>query len=224
MKKSTFLFALTFMLFCFSSCENKSEESPKQAEVKPEVLIKNCYAGYKKSLLDGDGKTTVEYVNKAGIDYYSAILDYVMEADSERVASLPLIDKLMVLSLRMRTSDKKLREMKTGEDLFIYGVNRRFIGNEGVRASELGEIILHPDRATAKVLRNGQEIPMQFKFLKEDGKWKFDVKYMLVNTGYGLQQVIVQKGISEEEYVKELLTNINMSSDIPADIWEPVGK
>lgn len=217
---------LSFLLMIFTislfSCSKSEEKAELSNMISQEVLVKNCYKAYQDALLAGDGKTSLKLINQGGIDYYNALFKYVLEADSETVAIMPLMDKLMVLSLRFRTDRNTLLRMdKNGESLYEYGVNQGLVGTNSIKQAELGTILINNDVATARVLQNGQEVPMQFKFVKEDNKWKFDAKYMLVQTGFALQQHLVEKGISEDDFIIETLEKMS-AKPVENGIWHPV--
>lgn len=218
------LFGFLLMIFTISlfSCNKADEKTEPSNTISQEILVKNCYKAYQSALLSGDGKTSLKLINQAGIDYYDAIFKYVLEADSETVATMPLMDKLMILSLRFRTDRNTLLRMeKNGESIYEYGVNQGLVGANSVRQAELGTIMISDNEATARVLQNGQEIPMQFKFVKEDNKWKFDAKYMLVQTGFALQQYLVEKGVSEDDFIQETLEKMS-SKPVDDEIWHPI--
>ncbi len=222
MKLMKYLFVFVVVAFSATSCENKEKKENTIQDMDPQFLVKNCYKNYKQGLLKGNGKLAIANINKAGMEYYDIIMDYVLEADSTTVTAMPLIDKLMILSLRWRSNPNDLIKLKeSGINLFEYGVNMGFIGQEAISNSELGSITFKDNIATARVINNGREIPMQFKFVKEEGKWKFDVKYVMMQTGYGLQQFIGQSGMSEEEYMMDLLSKMS-SKPLSNDVWKPI--
>ncbi len=214
--------AFVFAVFVVSGCQEEEKKKGVSEIMNPDFLVKDCYSNYKQGLLKSDGKLAIANINKSGIEYYDILMDYVMEADSSTIASMPLIDKLMILSLRWRSNPNDLIKLReSGMNLFEYGVNNGFIGQEAVSNSTLGKITFNEDVATARVFNNGQEIPMQFKFIKENGKWKFDVKYVMMHTGYGLQQFVVESGMTEEEYILDLLSKMS-AKPMSNEMWHPI--
>jgi hypothetical protein len=222
MKILKIVLTLSLLIVSISSCNNEDETMNSSKENDPHLMVKECYKNYKQGLLSNNGGQTVRFVSQSGIDYYDKLLLDVIESDSTTVASKSMIDKLMILSLRWRLTPNQILELsESKESLFEYGVANGLIGQDIIESSELGRISISGDKATARIFKNGQEIPMQFKFVKEEGNWKFDVKYIIERSEAGLQQYLIQSGVSEEQYIMNVLSEMS-ESPVTDVIWNPI--
>lgn len=84
-----------------------------------ETLIRKTFEGYKSAILHDKGEEAINYVDSRTIKYYTDILDVVKNADSTKLNSLSLIDKVTAFSVRHRATSKEINSMK-GSDLFVY--------------------------------------------------------------------------------------------------------
>lgn len=213
------------VIFTLTSCDKVDENKVDIVVVNDEALIRNCYAHYKNGLLNRDGKATAKYVNESGLAYYEAIFDYALTADSQAVAVLPIMDKLMVLSFRRKLNEATFLTIeKENTPIFEYAVDNGFVGMEAIQNSEIGEITITNNTAITTVLSNGKEMPVQFRFVKVGGKWKFDAKFITMHVSKGLNHYLVQSGKTENEYIMNILTQIAPDKAIEATIWEPIKK
>ena len=64
-----------------------------------EKLVKKSFDNYKTSILNDKGEKAVKYVDSRTIKFYSDILELVKTADSTKVETLSILDKLMVFQL-----------------------------------------------------------------------------------------------------------------------------
>ena len=80
-----------------------------QEQTVPE-LVKASYEGYRQAVLEDNGALASTYVSRITIAYYDSAISLARTADSLRVDSLPLIEKMTVLLIRGKMST----EMITG--------------------------------------------------------------------------------------------------------------
>ena len=85
----TFFFLITISVF--------GQESDEE-------LVRKSFDSYSKSLLNNNAEDVIKFVDSRTIKYYSDILDLVKNADSTKVESLSLLDKMMVLAISYNVS------------------------------------------------------------------------------------------------------------------------
>ncbi|MFY7734196.1 MAG: hypothetical protein ACOVSR_11990, partial [Bacteroidia bacterium] len=71
---------------------------------REEKLVIKAFENYKSAILNDKGEEAVKHVDSRTIKYYTDVLALVISADSAKVDSLSILDKLMVFSIRHRTT------------------------------------------------------------------------------------------------------------------------
>ena len=69
--------------------------------------VKECFSRYKSAILNDEGEKAADYVDSRTINYYSKMLEVTKAADSAEVNRLNILDKLMVFTIRHRTSKRR---------------------------------------------------------------------------------------------------------------------
>ena len=94
MKK--FLFVLISCFLVFSLFADEVHES---------------FEYYRTAILSEDGETAVQYLNQASINYYDDMLKDALYLKESEFEERTILDKLMILRLRMNFSAKELKNM-----------------------------------------------------------------------------------------------------------------
>jgi hypothetical protein len=185
-----------------------------------EASIRSVYESYKTSLLNQDGSQAVKYVTASTIEYYDEMKEIALIVSEDAVRNLSTMNKYMVLILRHMVEPNVLSEM-TAEELFIYGVNEGLIGEEDVANSDIGEVSINGDIATAVYINNGQPTSLEYEFAKDDGQWKLDLTSIMPVADQAMKQVILSSGYDEDEYLCMLLEYIS-GKKVSDNIWQPL--
>src|SRR5687767_6082502 len=123
-------------------------------QVNNDVLIKQAFNGYKTAILNDRGDEALKFIDTITINYYGYILELVKNADSILVDSLSLLDKLMVLSVRHRTSRQDILSFD-GKKLLVYAIKSGMVGKSSVANITIGEVKVDRDIAKGQVVNNG---------------------------------------------------------------------
>ncbi len=185
-------------------------------------LVRGSFNNYKKSILEGQGKEAVKYVNSKTIEYYDKELDLVINGDSSAINSLGVIDKLTVFVARHRVPKKDLLKM-TGRDFFIYAVDHGMIGKNTVVTVQIGDVTVEGSFANGQMISNGQKTPLYFQFSQEENEWKVDLTSIFPQTNMALTKMISEQGLSDNDFIFQTLESLT-GRKIANDIWMPLNK
>lgn len=183
-------------------------------------LVKNSFNNYKKSILEGQGKEAIRYVNSKTIDYYDNELDLAINGDSSTISQLGVMDKLTVFIARHRIPKKDLVDM-TGKDFFIYAVDNGMIGKNSVITTQIGDVNVEGNFANGQMISNGQKTPLYFQFSKENNEWKVDLTSIFPPTNMALTKMLSDQGLSDNDFIFQTLESLT-GRKVAKDIWRPL--
>ena len=202
-----------FGLLCIIilSCTSNTKED--------ETSIKQTFDGYKAAILADQGKKAIEYLDKHTIDYYSRLLELTKKADSLEVDKLNVLDKLMVLIMRLKLNKDELKSMDS-KGLLEYAINNGMIGKESVEQSSLGNIKVKNDKGEAEYVVGGKKTPLFIEFYKEAGGWKLDITSIMDESIEALNAKIREEGMTENDFVKGVIES-RYEEPVTSELWTP---
>lgn len=183
-------------------------------------LIRKAFTVYKTGILNDNADDALSVVDSHTVKYYADILNDVKKADSVRINSLSLINKVTVLGIRASATKNEILAMR-GTDAFIYAVKKGLVGKNSVMNDTVGEITIDKDFAKAELLDIHEKTGLFFHFYKEDGKWKIDLTALFPISNIVLQRMIEKSGKNENEFLFEILT-IMSGKKVTSDIFNPI--
>ena len=195
MKNFFLLLALFLFLTKVSNAQNDQE------------LVKQSFEKYKSSILTDKGEQAVDYVDSRTIGYYSEMADLIKGADSLQVNSLPLMDKLIVFTIRHRATNEEILSFD-GKALLVYAIQRGMIGKNSVVSTSIGEVTVNGDFAKGQFVSKGKAISIYFHFYREEGYWKIDLTSLFPNSMMAMKKIISESGQSENEYLGMILETL----------------
>jgi hypothetical protein len=204
---------LLFALICFVAIgfgQSKSDQDE----------IKSCFASYKASLLESNGKETIKQVDQTTFKYYERILKTCISGDSVSVEALPLLDKITVLALRHRINKEEILKMDASS-LLEYSINSGMVGKNSVMNIELGDVEVSGKFAKGQVITNGKAAPLFFHFNQEGNQWKIDITSIFKPSQMALQKMIKGMGQSENQFVINML-QMATGKSVKNSIWQPL--
>lgn len=193
MKKTSIVFILFFFIALSSF-----------GQVNNEALIKQTFNNYKNAILNDKGDEALAFVDSRTIQYYSDVLTLVKEADSVKVDSLSLLDKLMVFAIRHRTSREDILSFD-GKKLLAYAIKSGMVGKSSVADISIGEVKIEMDMAKGQLVLNGLAAPFYFHFYKEDGQWKLDLTSIFTVSTFAFRKEVEDSGLGENEFLFSIL-------------------
>jgi hypothetical protein len=182
--------------------------------------IDKCFSEFKMAILDADGKKAVRLIDKETIEDYSQILGKAKSLDSLRLEKETEVNKYNVLKVRHLFSKEEILTMN-GEKLFISVVDQSVSGNGNIKNYCLGNIKVENNNAKAERISNEGKTPFVHLFSKENGAWKIRMKVSSSPIDIVIKQGALDNGASENEYIFEMLRNMNGKDPSP-QIWAPL--
>lgn len=208
MKKLTILTLAFLFILTVSTFAQRSEEES----------IKKVYESYSKFAFNENGEKAVKLLDSRTISYYDMILENVKNADSLKLESLSLDDKITVLLTRYQTPKEDILKFN-GTSYFIYAINNGTVSKNSVDGSlTLGKITVDGKFAKGQIFADGIASSHFAHFYKERGKWRYSL-LSNINSGTFLQEISNALGGEKE------LINTIFSLNTPyqnKDIWLPI--
>lgn len=194
--------------------------TPCYGQKKVEKQVRAAFDNYKSAILNDQGEEAIKHVDSRTIQYYSDILEKTKHADADEVNALSILDKIMVFSIRHRTTKAQILSFD-GSSLFVYAIASGMVGKNSVANISIGDINIDNNFAKGQLISNGTSTPMYFHFYKEEGQWKIDLTSIFAVSTMAFQQVINESGEEENAYLFSLLEML--SGKKPGEeIWEKV--
>ncbi|AFU70546.1 hypothetical protein P700755_003981 [Psychroflexus torquis ATCC 700755] len=187
---------------------------------KEEKLVRESFNSYKTSILNDKGEKAVDFVDSKTISYYNEILETTKKADSLTVNSLGILDKLMVISIRYRTSKRDILSFN-GKELLIYAIKEGMVGKNSVMNTEIGDVEIDGNFAKGQLISKGQKTPFYFHFYKESNIWKIDLTSIFPEGAMAFKKMIEDNGEEENQYLIQLLEMITGKKPVN-EIWKPI--
>ncbi|HYG22611.1 MAG TPA: hypothetical protein VEH04_07515 [Verrucomicrobiae bacterium] len=186
-----------------------------------DAVVKS-FQEYKSAILEQKGQVAVGLVTKGTVDEYQHYVDWALSADRQTLESLSFINRFQVFLLKHRIPADTLKQLN-GQSVFAYAVDRDWIGKNDAIRTTLGKVDVANSRATAEVLIGGKRSPNRFQFLKEDGRWKFDLIQVIRDTDHALKAAAKKQGATEDEFMFSLIETVS-GKRVEDAIWNPIQK
>jgi hypothetical protein len=204
---------LGFLLLLFTSQLIYGQKGEDQQVIK-------SFGNYKSAILNNKGEEAIKYVDSRTVRYYNDILLLVKTADSSKIETLSILDKLMVFSVRHRTSKEDILSFD-GKSLLIYAIKSGMVGKNSVANNSIGEVKIEKDFAKGQFISNGQKTPFFFHFYNEEGLWKIDLTSLFPVSTMAFKKMADESGENQNEYLFSLLEMITGRKP-GAEIWKPI--
>ena len=187
---------------------------------REEKLVQQSFDNYKTAILNDKGNEAVKYVDSRTIAYYEQMLELVKTADSSKIETLSILDKLMVFSIRHRTPKETILGFD-GKSLLVYAIESGMVGKNSVANNSIGDVIVEGNFAKGQFIANGQKAPFYFHFYKEEGQWKIDLTSLFPVTTMAFKKMADDSGENQNEYLFSLL-EILTGKKPGQEIWQPI--
>jgi len=181
-------------------------------------LIRKNFDSYKTFLYNGNGGEAANLVDSHTIKYYGDIIELVKNADSLKVESLSLWDKIMVLTVRQRVSKENILNFD-GKALLIHAINNGMIDKNGAGSFTLGDVTVDKNSAKGQLIFKGTGSPYFLNFYKESGQWKYDLTSSFPIFIPALQKLVTEFG--ERGSIDLMLSAVKGNKQCQ-NVWIPI--
>ena len=188
------------------------------AQNSEQVAVKASFDRYKQAILNDRGEEASECVDSRTIKYYDQMLDLVKNADSAKVNSSSIIDKIMVFSIRHRATRDEILSFD-GKSLFVYAIKKGMVSKNSVSNVTISEAMVDGDFAKAQLISQGQAVPIYFHFYREGGNWRINLTSLFPMTNGLFKKMVTDSGQEENEYLFSLL-EILTGKRPSEEIWQ----
>lgn len=158
-----------------------------------EKLVRKSFENYKSAILNDQGESAVTCVDSRTIKYYNDISELVKTADSTKIETLSILDKLMVLMIRLKATKEEMLNFD-GKSLLMYAIKGGMVGKNGVMDKEIGDVEIETNFAKGQLISNGKKTPIYFHFYKENEQWRIDLTSIFPMTSVGFKKLVEDSG------------------------------
>lgn len=204
---------LALLMFLFVAQLANAQKNEKEA-------VQQSFENYMSAILNDQGEDAANYIDSRTVAYYSKLLESSKTADSVQIESMSILDKLMLFSIRHRTSKEDILSFD-GKSLFVHAVKNGMVGKNSVANNAIGEVIIDKGFAKAEFINNGRKTPFYFEFYKEEGSWKMDLTALFPVSNLAFQNLAEQSGENENDYLFLILELLTGNKPGP-EIWMPL--
>lgn len=178
-----------------------------------------CFQKFKAAVAEGSGNEAAEVIAAKTIEHYQSLLNIALEGDSMEVASLGLLDRLVVIAVRNQLSRAEVLKLN-GKSFIAYAVDQGMLSKNSITNFQLGETRTTSRFTTSQIIVGEMETPLKIHFYDEQG-WKLDVTPILTAMGTSLSRTVSTAGMSETEWI--IMTVQSFSGKlINGNIWLPM--
>ncbi|HEX6749830.1 MAG TPA: hypothetical protein VF092_21235 [Longimicrobium sp.] len=204
----------------FSGAGGASQPSRPAPPPDPEAArVLEAYRAYLRAIQSHDGNAAAALVTPAVLAFYGDVQQLALYAPAAEVRALPLMQRLMVLSLRHRWEPARLRAATPAELFAAEAVNTPSDTTTQPRAPSVSNGV-----ATVALEQGGRRTSLRMGFVRDRGTWRVDLLPLLAGTGCILRGRMRLQGIPRERDDELLLRMLEMSSGRPVKpgVWNPL--
>lgn len=213
------LIKLASVVIAAAALVNLLKSSNEMATASSADQVRAVFAAYRHALLTDDGATAAGLLSAATIDWYGQAQQLALYGNKDQVDRLPAIAKVQALAFRHRVPAETLRQMSPRQ-LVVYAVEHGWIGKPAAERSALGEISVSGDTAVAELLLAKRDSHQQYRFVKENGHWRFDQLPLLTGGEARLEFAAQVRGLTPDQLILSLIESASHTKVSP-EIWNP---
>lgn len=196
--------------------EGSTAEGPVAADAR---AVREVFARFRDAMLEGRGRESAALVDPRALETYERCRAIALASTRrEGLEELPLLDLVLVISLRVELSKREMEEMATAEPgfapgaaVFAWAVERGLIDKPTLTGLELDRVTIKGDRAIGSSRRvdegagagsgsDGEAPPGDpsrgptFEFTRVAGEWRFDMTRLLEAGETVLRELWIRAG------------------------------
>lgn len=170
-----------------------------------------------------DGPNAVALMNSDTISYYESVRTHALESDASTVKTLPLLQRMLVLTTRINVDPAYLQTLN-GSQLLMVGMADGWMNSAGDPTKlTLGNIRVDGEVARGDLSMAGNPAQLPIRFTKEDGVWKVDLSPLISETESLISQQMARGGGATPEQMNEMLPMVlaqQTGKKVGPEIWD----
>ena len=164
----------------------------------------DAFARYVASLQARDGAAAAALVTAGSLAREEQLRDMALAAPPDKVAALPMTDRLAVLRLRHEFTAEELRPL-AGSDLLRLAVEEEWTSPKPLAVLTVTGAEVDGDAATLDVERAGEAVPVRLVLRQEEGAWRLDLVELARGSDDALAQSLAFRAGRAKVSVEEVL-------------------
>ncbi|NGY63609.1 hypothetical protein G7043_32290 [Lentzea sp. NEAU-D13] len=189
------------------------------ADESPAVTA--AFETYTKAALAKDGATAVSVVATPVFAYFEDVRKLALTGTEQELAAGKLSTRVTVYTMRGGLDAATLRT-GSAQDVVKASIDKGLVGEQGIGNLKLGKVTVSGDTASAEVTSQGQKAPFGLKFVREDGKWKFDMMPVLDMADAAFTGLAKEKNLTPDQLVEQVLVSMYGPAKA-AEVRKPLG-
>ncbi len=203
------LLAIVCLLACtILGCESKDQQE-----------IRDVYARMLQAQKDRDGHAWLACVSKKSVAWHTPLIAIGLDGTPEQVRALPPMERAEVFLMRTKGSRAKLTGL-TAEQYLQLQVTDRWFTDDDISFS-LRDVRVTGESGDAELVADGEGTKERTYFIKEDGKWVWDIPttYRVWNTE--IPRDAKAEGITVDQYLFDLV-EYWCGLPVHESVWQPM--
>ncbi len=193
---------------------------PARADAGPA----DAFARYVAALQARDGAAAVALVTAGSLGREEELRDLALSAPADRVAALPMADRLAVLRLRHEFTAEELRPL-SGADLIRLAVEEEWTSPKPLAVLGVAEVAPSGDTTVLRAERAGEPVPVRLVLRREQGAWRLDLVELARGADAPLAEALtfraVRAGVPVEEVLRWAIED-SSGQMVDKDLWQPL--
>ena len=195
--------------------------SPRLDIEAERAAVREVFLGYRRAITAQQGEVAFQHTSAKTIDHFESVRVAALEMPETKLRAAPLMDKIMILSLRARLTRAQL-EGSTGKELFVMGIDRGWTGDD-VAQLEPAEIRIDGDTARIGIRKGDIVLPSAagFRAHREGSVWKLDVMSIQRFAEPTLRKAIQEIDPDEDKAITQAVALLT-EKKVGPEIWQPL--
>ena len=188
-----------------------------------EEEVRQLFTRYKTALIQGDGQLASELVDADTLSFFEEIKTLALDGDEASIRERAFVDRLLIVTMRHELPTEILQSMGL-ENLLQHAVASGWIGKQSIAQLGIGEVAVDGDSATGVAITVGlpppeDAEPLLYRFVQEDGTWKFRFHSLVDGINGLIAQFTAQMGTDEDDLIFLLVEQLSGRQVLP-EVWE----
>ena len=188
-----------------------------------EAAVRATFEAYRQALIAGDGDRATALVDRATGDYFRDLKRLALMGSGEDVRQRTFVDRFLVVAFRHQFDAAELTAMELA-DVIVRAMEIGWINSAAIEQLAVGEVRIEGDEAWAAArTRASLEDPalaggideMEYRFVREDGSWKFRFSALVLSIGEVMRNLAEQLGAEEDDLIFTLVESLTGVEVLP---------